>query len=155
MANQYMYGLYGSEAFSQKSPRAGVRVSNTFGKTMKCVHPYINRYITLFCTHVLIIRNMLQCTHCAHYPQTCSASHARLALQHVGDFDVRLSARMIDHVLGRSGAADSYRCVGLHVDSAMPCCYLVAWRDADRGPACRWIPAWIPANHRRLAAYHV
>ena len=40
--------------------------------------------------------------------------------------------------------------VGLHVDSAMPCCYLVAWRDADRGPACRWIPAWIAANHRAI-----
>ena len=43
----------------------------------------------------------------------------------------------------------------LHVDSAMPCSYLVAWCDAYARPACRWIPAWIPANHRRLAAYHV
>jgi hypothetical protein len=34
---------------------------------------------------------------------------------------------------------------GLQVDSAMPCCYLGAWCDADRGQ-----PAWIPANHRPI-----
>ena len=38
----------------------------------------------------------------------------------------------------------------LHVDSAMPCCYLVAWCDAYARPACRCIPAWIPANHRPI-----
>ena len=42
--------------------------------------------------------------------------------------------------------------VGQHVGaltsmSAMPCSYLVAWCDAYAWPACRWIPAWIPANH--------
>ena len=89
------------------------------------------------------------------YPQTCYASHARLALHHVGAFDVRLSARMPDRVLGRYGTADSYLRVGLHVGSAMPCSYLGAWCDAYARPACRWIPAWIPANHRRLAACHV
>ena len=87
----------------------------------------------LFCFRVLslhigqIFCNMHHITDVAHYPQTDSASHARLALHHAGAFDVRLSARMPERVLGRSGAAVRYRCAGLHVDSAMPCCYLVAW----------------------------
>lgn len=94
--------------FPKVCPRMGARYKS-FGKTMKCVHPYINRYITLFCTHVPIIRNMLQCTHCARYPQTCSASHARLALHHVGAFDVRLSAMLPERVTGHPGAAVRYR----------------------------------------------
>ena len=76
---------------------------------------------------------MPRVTHWTRYPQTCCASHARLALHHVGAFDVRVSAPMPGRVLGRSGAAYSYRRVGLHVDSAMPCRYLVAWCDPDHG----------------------
>ena len=64
---------------------------------------------TSFCTHVPIIRNMLQCTHCALYPQTCSESHARLALPHAGDVVLRVSAPMPELVLGRSGAVVRYR----------------------------------------------
>ena len=74
----------------------------------------------LFCFRVLslhigqIFCNMHHITDVAHYPQTDSASDARLALHPAGAFDVRLSARMPDRVLGRSGTAVADCCAYLH-----------------------------------------
>lgn len=101
--------------------------------------------------------------HCAPYLSSCR----RFVLGALcpfpwiaGDAGLHVSAPMPGRVLGRSGTAIRYRgswpawldasccrswswvSVGQHVDSAMPCCYLVAWRDVDRGQ-----PAWIAANH--------
>lgn len=134
-------------------PRAGVRVSKLLGwiRVFTLTHlisPRIDWKLPLQHGSALSPR-----IHWTHYPQTCCASHARLALHHVGAFDVRVSAMMLGRVLGDPRTAMRYlgswptwldaSCrrsrsrisVGLHVDSAMPCCYLVARRDADRGPA--------------------
>ena len=110
-----------------------------------------------------------------HLLRATERHHARLALQHAGAFDAQVSAMMCYRVLGRSGTAARYRgswpawldasCrlsrsrigAGLHVDSAMRAHLDVG--DALLLPGRMEMriegqPAWIPAYHRRLHAYH-
>ena len=105
----------------------------------------------LFCFRVLslhigqIFCNMHHITDVTRYPQTCSESDARLALPHAGDVALQVLTSIGERVQGHPGRAAADCCArpawldascrrswswigsGLHVDSARPCCSLVAW----------------------------
>ena len=108
----------------------------------------------LFCFRVLslhigqIFCNMHHITDVAHYPQTDSASDARLALHHAGGFPCACSiaSPWVRYAPSR-GLPAMRACMLIVRFMVMPCCCLVAWCDAYARPACRRIPAWIPANH--------